>query len=65
MERHAERAGDGRKGGEQVQRWLPGARVVKAFNIVGNPYMVDPEFPDGVPDMFIAPPGGTYACRRA
>ena len=41
-------------GGEQVQRWLPDARVVKAFNIVGNPYMVDPEFPDGVPDMFIA-----------
>jgi 8-hydroxy-5-deazaflavin:NADPH oxidoreductase len=40
-------------GGEQVQRWLPDARVVKAFNIVGNPHMVDPQFPGGPPDMFI------------
>lgn len=41
-------------GGEQVQRWLPEARVVKAFNIVGNPHMVQPAFPGGPPDMFIA-----------
>jgi 8-hydroxy-5-deazaflavin:NADPH oxidoreductase len=40
-------------GGEQVQRWIPDARVVKAFNIVGNREMVDPEFPCGPPDMFI------------
>jgi predicted dinucleotide-binding enzyme len=32
-------------GGEQVQRWLPDARVVKAFNIVGNAHMVNPQFP--------------------
>lgn len=41
-------------GGEQVQRWLPQARVVKAFNIVGNDLMVDPKLPGGPPDMFIA-----------
>ncbi len=39
--------------GEQVQRWLPGARVVKCFNIVGNAHMVHPSFPGGPPDMFI------------
>lgn len=40
-------------GGEQVQRWLPAARVVKAFNIVGHAHMVHPDFPGGPPDMFI------------
>jgi 8-hydroxy-5-deazaflavin:NADPH oxidoreductase len=39
--------------GEQVQRWLPSARVVKAFNIVGNAHMFKPDFPGGPPDMFI------------
>ncbi len=39
--------------GEQVQRWLPAARVVKAFNTVGAPHMVHPRFPGGPPDMFI------------
>jgi 8-hydroxy-5-deazaflavin:NADPH oxidoreductase len=39
--------------GERVQRWVPGARVVKAFNIIGNPHMVKPSFPGGPPDMFI------------
>jgi 8-hydroxy-5-deazaflavin:NADPH oxidoreductase len=41
-------------GGERVQRWLPQAKVVKAFNIVGNSAMVNPKFPGGPPDMFIA-----------
>lgn len=39
--------------GESVQRWMPDAHVVKAFNIVGNPHMVNPDFPGGKPDMFI------------
>ncbi len=39
--------------GEINQRLLPGAKVVKAFNIVGNPYMVHPDFLGGPPTMFI------------
>lgn len=39
-------------GGEQVQRWLPDAKVVKAFNIVGNAHMVKPRFEQGAPTMF-------------
>ncbi|CAA9277121.1 MAG: hypothetical protein AVDCRST_MAG77-3523 [uncultured Chloroflexi bacterium] len=39
--------------GERVQRWLPQARVVKAFNTVGNALMVDPQVPGGPPDLFI------------
>ncbi len=40
--------------GERVQRALPDAKVVKAFNIIGNPYFVDPSFSDGEPTMLIA-----------
>jgi predicted dinucleotide-binding enzyme len=40
-------------GGEQVQRLLPDAHVVKAFNTVGNAHMFRPQFPGGPPDMFI------------
>jgi predicted dinucleotide-binding enzyme len=40
--------------GEEVQRWLPDANVVKAFNIIGNQFMVDPKLPGGPPTMFIA-----------
>lgn len=39
--------------GEINQRLLPGAKVVKAFNIVGNPHMVHPDFPGGPPTMLI------------
>lgn len=40
-------------GGEQVQRWLPDAHVIKAFNSVGNVNMVDPKFDQGPPTMFL------------
>jgi 8-hydroxy-5-deazaflavin:NADPH oxidoreductase len=40
-------------GGETVQHLLPQAKVVKAFNIVGNPHMVHPDFPGGPPTMFV------------
>jgi hypothetical protein len=39
--------------GETVQRMLPNSKVVKAFNIVGNPHMIHPDFPGGPPTMFI------------
>jgi predicted dinucleotide-binding enzyme len=40
--------------GEHVQHAISDAKVVKAFNIIGSPYMADPEFPDGKPTMIIA-----------
>jgi predicted dinucleotide-binding enzyme len=49
-------------GGEQVQRWLPESRVVKAFNIVGNAHMFHPDFPGGPPDMFIC--GNDAAAKK-
>jgi hypothetical protein len=36
-----------------VQRAAPRSRVVKAYNIVGNTLMVDPQLPDGPPTMLI------------
>src|SRR3954466_12492358 len=50
-------------GGEQVQRWLPGARVVKAFNTIGSHLMVHPKLPGGPPSMFVA--GDDDAAKRA
>jgi predicted dinucleotide-binding enzyme len=39
--------------GERVQRLLPEAQVVKAFNTVGHAHMFRPDFPGGPPTMFI------------
>lgn len=40
--------------GLRVQKTLPKTKVVKAFNIVGAPYMCNPNLAEGTPDMFIA-----------
>ena len=40
--------------GETIQRRLPQAKVVKAFNIIGHGDMIDPQFAGGPPTMFIA-----------
>jgi len=40
--------------GERVQRAVPTARVVKAYNTVGNTLMVDPDLPGGPPTMLLA-----------
>ena len=37
---------------ERLQAAYPEARFVKAFNTVGNAFMVDPHFPSGKPTMF-------------
>jgi 8-hydroxy-5-deazaflavin:NADPH oxidoreductase len=38
---------------ERLQAHVPAARFVKAFNSVGNAFMVDPHFEGGPPTMFI------------
>jgi len=38
---------------ELLQQQIPEANFVKAFNSVGNTYMVNPSFKDGKPSMFI------------
>jgi len=52
--------------GERVQRWLPGARVVKALNTVFAAVMVEPTLSGGDPDMFIAgnDPGAKQQVRE-
>ena len=47
---------------EQLQAAQPGALFVKAFNSVGNAYMVDPHFTEGRPTMFIC---GNDAAAKA
>lgn len=38
---------------EELQDAFPGARLVKAFNSVGNAQMIHPEYREGRPTMFI------------
>jgi 8-hydroxy-5-deazaflavin:NADPH oxidoreductase len=38
---------------ERIQRLIPKAHVVKAFNSVGNAFFYKPNFPAGKPTMFI------------
>jgi predicted dinucleotide-binding enzyme len=38
---------------EKLQEKIPAAKFVKAFSCVGNAFMVDPDFPDTKPTMFI------------
>ena len=40
--------------GERVQRALPDAKVVKAFNTIGSAYFANPSFSEGRPTMLIA-----------
>ena len=48
---------------EQLQRQFAHAHFVKAFNSVGAPFMIDPEFPGGKPTMFIC--GNDEAAKKA
>jgi predicted dinucleotide-binding enzyme len=48
---------------ERLQREFSGVRFVKAFNSVGNACMVNPEFKDGKPTMFIC--GNDDASKKA
>ena len=38
---------------ERLQKLIPQAKLVKAFNIVGNAFMYKPQFAGGKPTMFI------------
>ncbi len=49
--------------GERVQRALPEAKVVKAFNTIGNRYFIDPSFSEAKPTMLIA--GDDEDAKRA
>jgi 8-hydroxy-5-deazaflavin:NADPH oxidoreductase len=47
---------------EKLQRMAPEANFVKAFSCVGNSRMVDPQFADGKPTMFIC--GNSEAAKK-
>jgi predicted dinucleotide-binding enzyme len=48
--------------GEQLQRMLPTAKIVKCFNTVNNQTMIKPKMKDGLPDMLIC--GNDEAAKR-
>ena len=48
--------------GERIQAKIPGANVVKAFNSVGNTRMVNPQFEQGTPTMFLC--GNSEEAKR-
>jgi predicted dinucleotide-binding enzyme len=48
---------------EKLQHEFEGAHFVKAFNSVGAPSMVNPQFKDGKPTMFIC--GNNEAAKKA
>jgi predicted dinucleotide-binding enzyme len=48
--------------GEENQKALPRAHVVKVFNIVGNALFFRPNLPNGPPDMFIC--GNDAAAKK-
>jgi predicted dinucleotide-binding enzyme len=47
---------------ERIQKILPDAKIVKAFNSVGNAFMYKPKFPGGIPTMFIC--GNNDAAKK-
>jgi predicted dinucleotide-binding enzyme len=49
-------------GAEQVARWAPGARVVKAFNTIGMEVMANPQFATGHAALWISG-DDTAACE--
>lgn len=48
---------------ERLQKIAPSAMFVKAFSCVGNPFMVNPNFADGTPSMFIC--GNDAAAKQS
>ena len=48
--------------GERIQAKIPAANVVKAFNSVGNVRMVNPQFEQGTPTMFLC--GNSEEAKR-
>ena len=48
---------------ERLQRAVPAAQFVKAFNSVGHAFMVNPKFKGGKPTMFIC--GNDEAAKKA